>query len=98
MNYAFHPDALAEFEDAARYYADKQLGLESRFITAVEACVAKIRAHPERFLFLTSDVRRCLVRVLPYAVLYATEPDFILIIAVMHCHRKPGYWQSRTAA
>ncbi len=95
MNYAFHPDALAELENATRYYADKQLGLELRLIAAVEACVAKIREHPERFLFLTSDVRRCLVRVFPYAVLYAEEPNLILIIAVMHCHRKPGYWQSR---
>jgi len=98
MNFAFHPDALAELEDATRYYADKQLGLELRFIAAVEACIGKIREHPERFLFLTPDVRRCLVRVFPYAVLYAVEADFILIIAVMHCHRKPGYWRSRIAA
>jgi hypothetical protein len=29
------------------------------------------------------------------AVLYSIEPDFVLIIAVMHCHREPGYWQHR---
>ncbi|MFH0813669.1 MAG: type II toxin-antitoxin system RelE/ParE family toxin, partial [Pseudomonadota bacterium] len=28
-------------------------------------------------------------------VLYTIEPDYILIIAVMHCHREPGYWKTR---
>jgi hypothetical protein len=33
--------------------------------------------------------------VFPYAVLYTIESDYVLIIAVMHCHRKPDYWHSR---
>lgn len=32
----------------------------------------------------------------PYAVLYTIEVDYILLIAVMHCHREPGYWSRRT--
>jgi toxin ParE1/3/4 len=33
--------------------------------------------------------------VFPYAVLYTIEPTFILIVAVMHCAREPGYWKTR---
>jgi hypothetical protein len=40
-------------------------------------------------------VRRCLTRVFPYAVLYTLEADYALIVAVMHCHQKPGYWRHR---
>jgi exonuclease VII small subunit len=32
MRFDFHPEALNEFEDAARYYASCQPGLERRFM------------------------------------------------------------------
>ena len=95
MRYEFHPDALAEYEDAARYYAGCQEGLELRFIVAVEHAVQQILEAPERWRILEEDIRRCLTRVFPYAVLYTIERDYVLIIAVMHCHREPGYWRHR---
>jgi toxin ParE1/3/4 len=51
---------------------------------------------PERWVVLDQDVRRCLTKVFPYAVLYTIEQDCVLILAVMHCHREPGYWRRRT--
>ncbi|HBA65659.1 MAG TPA: hypothetical protein DCZ48_05675 [Methylococcaceae bacterium] len=36
MRYEFHPDALAEYEEATQYYAGCREGLEFRFIAAVE--------------------------------------------------------------
>lgn len=98
MNYEFHPEALAEFEDAALHYADKQPGLELRFIASIEATIARIVEHPARYAVLEQDIRRCLARVFPYAVLYSVEPGFVLIVAVMHCHRAPGYWRHRAAS
>jgi len=91
----FHPEALAEFEDAARYYADCQGGLELRFISRIEFALSQIQKTPDRWRIFEEDVRRCLTRVFPYAVLYTIEPDYLLIIAVMHCHREPGYWRHR---
>jgi hypothetical protein len=29
--------------------------------------------------------------------LYTIEQDYILIVAVMHCSRAPGYWKRRGA-
>ena len=40
-------------------------------------------------------MRRCLLRVFPYSLLYTIESDFILIVAVMHGKRRPGYWRYR---
>jgi len=31
----------------------------------------------------------------PYALLYRVEADTITILAVMHMHRRPGYWEQR---
>jgi len=95
MRCEFHPEALAEYEEAARYYAGCQAGLELRFVASVEAAVRRIADAPDRWVILEQDVRRCLTKVFPYAVLYTIEEDFVLVVAVMHCHRDPGYWRRR---
>jgi len=91
----FHPEALVEFENAACYYAGRQKGLESRFISCLEAALAEIQKNPTRWRVFEEDVRRYLAPVFPYAVLYTIEKKYVLIIAVMHCHREPGYWRHR---
>jgi toxin ParE1/3/4 len=95
MRYEFHPEALAEFKEAALYYAKRQPGLELRFIECVEDAVERIMAGPTRYRVFADDIRRCLTRVFPYGVLYTVERDFILIVAIMHLSRKPGYWRGR---
>lgn len=97
MRFEFHPDALAEYEDAAHYYAGCQDGLELRFIAAVEHVVQQIIEAPGRWPVLEEDIRRCLTHVFPYAVLYSVEADYVLILAVMHTYREPGYWRKRIA-
>ena len=95
MRYEFHPEALDEYEAAARFYAGCQVGLELRFIACVESAFRQVSEAPARWRPFEEDVRRCLVRVFPYAVLYSLEPDYVLVIAVMHCSREPGYWRRR---
>ena len=96
-SYAFHPEALAEYEAAALYYAERDPMLGRLFVAAVEDTIDRVLASPTRWRVLDEDVRRCLTRVFPYGVVYTIEPDFILIAAVMHCSRKPGYWNQRIA-
>ncbi len=97
MKFVFHPDALVEYEESARYYAGCQAGLETRFMAAVEHAIQQITSAPEQWRVFEDDVRRCLTHVFPYAILYTIEPDHILIVAVMHCHREPDYWRKRMA-
>ena len=94
----FHPEALGEFESAVRHYEQQQIGLGGRFTAAVEAAITSILDAPLTWPILESDVRRRLTRVFPYAILYSVESDSILVLAVMHCHQKPGYWLSRGGA
>jgi toxin ParE1/3/4 len=95
MKFEFHSEALEEYKDAARYYEGCQSGLGGRFIVSVEQALLHIIEKPEQGKFIEKDVRRYLTRVFPYAILYSIEPDYILIIAIMHCHREPGYWKKR---
>ncbi len=95
MKYEFHPEALAEYEEAALYYAERDPVVGRRFVAAVEDAVDRILESPARWRLLDGDIRRCLTRVFPYGVLYTIEPEFVLIVAVMHCSREPGYWRAR---
>jgi len=38
------------------------------------------------------ELRRHLVRKFPFGILYRIEPEKIVIIAVAHLRRRPGYW------
>lgn len=95
MRHEFHPEAYAEYEDAARYYAGRDPELANRFIAAVEEAIERICTAPTRWRLIEEDVRRCLTHVFPYAVLYTIEAEFVLIVALMHCSREPGYWKAR---
>jgi plasmid stabilization system protein ParE len=96
MRFEFHPEALDEYEEAARYYAACQEGLELRFISNVEHGLRGVREAPKRWRQFDGEVRRCLVRVFPFAILYTIESDYILILAIMHCSREPGYRHHRS--
>ena len=95
MRYEFHPEALAELEEAADFYAERQQGLGVRYLDAVHSAIRRILEDPSRCRRFDGDIRRYLVHVFPYAMLYTFERDWIYIIAVMHCSREPGYWKSR---
>ena len=95
MTLRFYPGALQEYQAAVEHYESRQVGLGARFIQAIEDALDSVRDAPDRWPVLEQDVRRRLVRVFPYALLYTVEADHVLILAVMHCHRRPGYWRSR---
>ena len=48
MKFKFHPEALAEYENAARYYGECQRGLELRYIECVERAIRQI-ARPNQW-------------------------------------------------
>jgi toxin ParE1/3/4 len=92
---AFDPDARAEFLAAVEYYEETQLGLGRRFRAAVARVLEGMETMPFRYRVLHAPFRRCLVPNFPYAIIFTIETDFILIVAVAHAKRKPGYWLGR---
>jgi plasmid stabilization system protein ParE len=92
---AFHPEAQAEFMAAARYYEAQAENLGFDFISAVEATYRRLVTFPESGRPFGSRLRRVLVPGFPYGLIYRTEPDRVLVVAVAHVRRRPGYWRSR---
>ena len=91
-----HPLAEAELEAAALFYETRLAGLGASFLTEVSRCFDHVRNSPESGLRCHGRFRRLLVRRFPYSVIYETLPHAVLIVAVAHQRRKPGYWRQRS--
>ena len=95
MNIEFHPEAAEEFEAAVDWYEAREIGLGLDFAAEIHAAIQRAVAIPEAWAKLSGDVRRVLVNRFPYGVLYEPMENNLLVLAVMHLRREPGYWMTR---
>ena len=88
--------ASEEFADAVGWYEEQQPGLGAEFFDCVVQATSLIQARPEiGSLDSNRRTRRILVQRFPYQVVYSLTPDEIVILAIAHLKRRPGYWKSR---
>ena len=79
------------------YYEERTARLGADFTVEVEDAIQSILKAPDRWRCIEEDVRRYLVRRFPYGILYTMEQDYVLILALMHLSREPGYWRHRAS-
>ena len=91
----FLPEAEQEMLEAARYYESQASGLGIDYLSEIERAVVAISASPMTWPILEGELRRRLVRRFPFGILYHIEPKEIIIVAVAHLSRRPGYWRGR---
>jgi plasmid stabilization system protein ParE len=87
--------AQAELDDAIAWYASQAPGLGDAFLIETLKNLKLIEQYPKAWHRLTQQIRRCRLRRFPYSVVYAQEGSDLLVLAVAHQHRKPGYWRTR---
>ena len=88
-------EALEEAEAAARWYAERSVSAAAGFSDEIDAAESAIVAFPDAWPPFDHGTRRYLLRRYPFSVIYRIESRRILIVAVAHGHRRPGYWKSR---
>lgn len=89
-------EAIVEAEAAARWYAERSPRAAARFSAELDEAEAAILERPEAWPAADSSTRRYLLRRFPFSVVYRVESSRILIVAVAHGRRRPGYWKART--
>jgi plasmid stabilization system protein ParE len=92
----FHPEADEEYREALIWYQTRSPQSADRFEAEVERVAGEIAARPLMFPKYDDDHRFALLHYFPYSLVYRPTPDDILVVAVAHSHRRPGYWQGRT--
>jgi len=90
------PEAQCDIFGAVRFYEGRVPALGARFLRALDETIVKIARDPQRFAFYEKPVRSSRVPGFPYRVLFADEPEFVLIVAVAHLSRQPRWWRYRT--
>lgn len=89
--------SAAELEYAAttNWYLERSEAAAAQFVEEVQHALEKIAAAPGRWPPAKYGTRRFLLHRFPFSVVYRELPDVIQIVAVAHCHRRPGYWKER---
>ena len=93
----FLPAAEAELLKEVAYYSNVRDGLGIKFEDAVESAVNNAVSNPIGGDPSTKGTRSRLVKGFPFSVVFRASDTEILIVAVMHHRRKPGYWADRIA-
>ena len=91
----FLPEASAELFEAADYYESKQEGLGRRFRNEILEVCSLIVQQPLLWRERAGGYRRVNCPVFPYYIAYFIRGDLIVVAAVAHGHRRPGYWKQR---
>ena len=87
--------AAEELTEAVRWYEAQRSGLGAELLDAVVETTGRIQAHPDSGTPEVGGTRRVPVTGFPYQVVYRSLSDGIVIVAVAHSKRRPGYWSGR---
>jgi toxin ParE1/3/4 len=97
-----HDEAEQELLDAAAWYDEQRPGLGERFLAAYEHAVERLPDMPRLHARVPGmpsgrEIRHTMTPGFPYVVVYEVlKDDDLVILAVPHVARKPGYWQDRS--
>lgn len=97
MRVAIDDAAAEELREARSWYA-KEAGAPTaaRFLTEFQRLRIILAQEPLRGPEVEPGIRRLLFRErFPYSIMYVVRERRVVIVAVMHQHREPGYWKER---
>ncbi len=89
----FIAPARRELHAEVAYYSNKELGLGSRFLNAVEVATARALAFPLTGTPVSENTRRMFLKDFPLALVYRPEENGIVVFALAHHARRPEYWR-----
>ena len=95
MSFRFLEGARNEFKEAVEYYERQRRGLGDELETEVFAAIARATHDPTSYESFDPGIYRIPVQRFDYNIYYVVEGDTLVVAAVMHNRRRPGYWKRR---
>ena len=95
MRIDFHPDATTELEASVAWYSEHSPSASRNLVVAIDVALASIAQDPARFFHIDDLHQACSVVKFPFQIVYRHVPNRILVVAVAHAKRRPGYWHDR---
>src|SRR5216684_275553 len=98
MKVRLHPEARAELREARKWYFERSPLSATAFAHAVDNAVSQIVEAPNRYPMAEHGTRKFVLQRFPFNVFYRQDETGIVIVAVAHQKRHPGYWSDRATA
>ena len=95
MKARYSAAARLEFLKAVAYLEERRQGLGRDFAIEIRQAIREVVEHPHRWPSLTRHERWYRLDRFAYGLVYRVRATEVEIVAVMHSHRKPGYWRKR---
>ncbi len=95
MKVRFLDPAEAELDAAVQWYAAAAPGLGNAFLIEVLSAAERVSHYPDAWQSIGDGVRRCRLNRFPYGLIYSTDKECVVVLAVSHLHRKPDHWRDR---
>lgn len=93
--YRLTTEAKNELSAGVSFYDSEYPGLGQDFAVEVRRLCRLVAKSPGSGFELRPGLRRRILRRFPYSILYTIDDDSIVVIAVAHQSRRPGYWTQR---
>ena len=90
-----HPAAEREYLSALAWYRDQSPIAAEEFAIVVRQAIERIEEAPQRWPSYFGDFRKYTLRQFPFAIVYQESLLEIIVFAVAHGRRRPGYWRAR---
>ena len=91
----FHPLARDEYASAYSWYFARSETAAYKFEIAFDRALHEIVEAPLRWHPVDARHRTHLLKRFPYQIIYRVVGENIVIVAVAHAKRRPGYWKGR---
>jgi plasmid stabilization system protein ParE len=91
------PEAEEELGEAATWYEAKRPGLGVELVAMADRAFEEIAGDPFVCGLWREDrpYRRKVLTRFPYVIFFCVDADAIVVLAVAHAKRRPGYWAER---
>ncbi len=95
MNVRLLAGAETDLIEAAAFLEGRVGGLGVRFTDSVQRSLERLAQNPNAGAPVGVIYRKLQVRNFPYDLIYRIESHELVVAAVAHHRRKPGYWRRR---
>lgn len=95
MRVKLHPHARAELRAARTWYYERSPLSAFAFAQTIQNAMSRIREAPNTFPVSDHGTRKFVVQRFPFNIFYRVSETEIVIVALAHQKRRPGYWSSR---
>ncbi|MES2048689.1 MAG: type II toxin-antitoxin system RelE/ParE family toxin [Pseudomonadota bacterium] len=96
MNYSLHPEAINDLREAAEFYKQRAgTSLSRALLEEFDHAINILLQHPKLGAPWRHNTRMHVLKRFPYSLIYKLSEEEILIVAIAHQSRRPGYWSKR---